>query len=195
MAKQIPNYGTIECHINGKKDFIPITNKQISNDYIILTKTKTVLNKSVKNLNLVFKFPNGVTEIESILIENINGKFRFIGKDNRIIFTSLYNMDLLNHFKIKYTTEFKYSLVCFYLIIFSIAYFVFLWIVLLNKLKLDLDFNNILYLFIIVFLLTIINIINYSNSYSYKEFIMFFIISFISSTLFFIFNFIAEKNI
>ena len=192
-AKQIPNNGTIEWYLNNShSSFKPIENSEVSNDYIILTATETVLNKSSGNSELQFIFPNGIIEIESILLENINNKLNLI-EDNYIVFTSSDNIEALNNFGIKYNIEFKYSLYAFFLIIFANSIFCLLWIILLIKLKSQLNSNNILYVFILVLLFDFINITNYIKSDS-EGFIIFFIISFIASILFFIFNFMAEKK-
>ena len=129
FAKQLPSNETIQWHLNGYNNFLPITSQEVSNDYIILTDTRTVLNKAGGDLNLHFIFPKGITEIESILIENINDKFN-LSKDGNLLFNCNYKINPLNNIDIKYFTEFKYN---FILIIFADILFCLLWFILLNN--------------------------------------------------------------
>lgn len=101
FAKQIPSSETIKWHLNGNNNFIPITSEEVYNDYIILSDTRMVFNKAGGDLNLHFIFPKGTTEIESILIENININSNIID-DNSIIFTCFDKINSLNNLNIKY---------------------------------------------------------------------------------------------
>ena len=86
LAKQLSEEGNISWHLNSNNNFKEITKKEVSNDYILLTDTREVYSKADGVLDLYLMIPQGVTEIESILIESVNNNFNLYG--NEVIFTS-----------------------------------------------------------------------------------------------------------
>ena len=85
LAKQLAETDNIFWHLNGNNNFKEITKKEVSNDYIVLTDTREVYSRADGILDLYLMIPQGVTEIESILIESLNTNFNLYG--NEIIFT------------------------------------------------------------------------------------------------------------
>ena len=149
FAKQFPSNETIQWHLNGYNNFLPITSQEVSNDYIILTDTRTVLNKAGGDLNLHFIFPKGVTEIESILIENINHSIN-ITDNNFIIFTS--KNKIMRYLDIKYNLEINSLFNYLILLIFSVI--IILYLLCSKKYK---STNN----YIVIIVLTFIPILIY----------------------------------
>ena len=243
LSKQLPEKVNISWHLNGNNNFKEINKKEISNDYIVLIDTREVINSADDNLDLYLVIPQGVTEIESILIESLN--INLHSENGYTIFTSekkidnsIYYLEYFVVFKILYflllilslsiviislckiNNIFKYFNHIIYILVFIfLALFIFLLIFIninlylkylylsiylvifysllgsfiVFKLQLHFNLKNIIYILMFNTLYSILLNYNYVNSnYNVSKFSIFFIISFILATFFFIFYLYAE---
>ena len=121
LAKQVPDNGVIKWHLNGNNWFKGINKKESSNDYIVLTDTREIINPADGNLDLHLMISQGVTEIESIFIESANGN---LNSDNGYtILTLNEEQDNLNdffiYFNLKSNNKILYIIIIIYIILFT----------------------------------------------------------------------------
>ena len=116
LAKQLPEEGSIFWHLNGNNNFKEIFNKNISNNYIVLTDTREIDNIAGGVLDLHLIIPQGVTEIESIKIESLNTN---LNSENGYIFLTLNKEanDLTIRYYYKYNDIFYLFLLLLLLVI------------------------------------------------------------------------------
>lgn len=132
IAKKIPNTGIFEWHLNSANNFKPITNMFYSNDYVVLTDTRNIYRVASGNLDFNLIFPKGITEIESIYIDNISTNFIY---KNDIVFTSKDRIDNIT---------FSYKVVLNKIYYYVIPFGIILLILLFNTKKLFLrEITNI----------------------------------------------------
>ena len=122
LAKQLPERGNISWHLNGANNFIEINNINISNDYIVLTDTREIVNSASSNLDFYLIIPEGITEIESILIESLNKSLNI--DNNYTLFTVNKKIDTLDiHYNLKLDKKPKDIIVIIIIIYFLILIF------------------------------------------------------------------------
>ncbi|MEI0568066.1 hypothetical protein [Brachyspira pulli] len=108
LAKQFPDSGNASWHLNTANGFKEIIDKTISNDYIVLTDTREITSAAAGFLTFHLILPKGVTEIESILIENLNSNLNI---ENGYTLLTTKNMQLNYTFNVVYDLNTKYKVV------------------------------------------------------------------------------------
>ncbi|QTM03440.1 hypothetical protein GQX62_07265 [Brachyspira hyodysenteriae] len=86
LAKQIPESSIIKWSLNGNNLFRNTIKENSSNDYIVLTDTREINYNTDNSYSLRFIMPKGITEIKSILLENLNNNLNL--ENDYIVFTS-----------------------------------------------------------------------------------------------------------
>ena len=156
LAKKLSEKGNIFWHLNGNNNFKEITNKSISNDYIVLTDTREIDSKAGGVLELHFIIPQGVTEIKSIFIESLNSNLN--SENGYIILTSLNSN--INNIEVKYNIKPNINNFLIYLILMILPLIIkyIYWIIF--------DFIKL-----ISIRLKKINLVNLKNRYVYILFV------------------------
>lgn len=130
LAKQLPEIGNIKWHLNGYNNFKEITKKEVSNGYIVLTDIRDVNNLAGGVLELYFIMPQGVTEIESILIESLNTNLNL--ENGYFILTTKNNISNNFIYTVSYNIYTKYQ-ISNILILFSISVLLIIFDILFSK--------------------------------------------------------------
>ncbi|MEI0567389.1 hypothetical protein [Brachyspira pulli] len=122
LAKNISENDIYMWHLNAKNNFEFILNKQISNNYILLTDVRKVKNKNSDPNTIYFNLiaPPGTTEIESILIESLNtnlhsdsGYIIFTSSQKKAYYNFIVHYNLLFNIKILISVIVIWLLFCF----------------------------------------------------------------------------------
>ena len=129
-TKQLPNhhfdrYDYVVWNFTHHHAMMYITNISVSNDYKILTDTRDILTKG-NTLKLSFFFQKGITEVESIVIENKNNKPSIVDNNNIII--TLENMNIYNIDNIKYKLKIKKEIFIWLIIIILFPILIFFYL-------------------------------------------------------------------
>ena len=191
LAKQFSDNGNILWHLNETNNFKEITKKEVSNDYIVLTDTRDIINTADGVLDLHFIIPQGVTEIESILIESLN--INLHSENGYTIFTSEKKID--NYI---YYLQYFVSVKIYILFIFLLFSLSFITIFLCNKINIFIYFNYIIYILIFIFLAFIAFLLLFININLYLKYLylsIYFTIFYSLLGLFIIFKLKLHSNL
>ena len=130
FASQLGSNRNMFWYLNEFNDYKEITKKEVSNDQIILSDIRNIFYKAYGNFYLMF--PQGLTEVKSILIESLNTSIN--SEDGYTIFTTESKIDNGQTLEINYKLKNKFSLNVLILLLLTLPTLFYMYC-LLGKLK------------------------------------------------------------
>ncbi|WP_219909485.1 hypothetical protein [Brachyspira hampsonii] len=165
FANQLGSNGNVSWYLNEENNYKEMSDKDVSNDHVILLDIRNISSYTNEFGILSLILPQGITEVESILIESLNTNLNF--KDGYTVFTTKNKIDNNQILEINYKMKNKFitNILILFILMLAILLYMYFMSFNLNKLFYIFIFVVGIVLFIFQFWLCFPGYYNYPDGY------------------------------